>query len=158
MTPQPPDAKPRRGRKPPKEPDETQEQVFDPAAYDDPALKIDTVDGHKVDTIAIQFSGTIELDRTNAEHVALFNRMKIGADVDFEQMPPLAGYVRAKPPRAVRSGDGYRADVAQTAVIAITDVGGFGAEAKASSNPDPDAQPEGETSGNGNGVESDPED
>jgi hypothetical protein len=146
VTPQPPEAKPRRSRAKTKTPDEEQTQAFDAEQYDDPELKIATIDGHKVDTIAIQFSGTIELDRTNREHVALINRLKIGHDVDFTDMPPLAGYVRSKPPRAVRSGDGYRADVAQTTVIAITDIGGFGAEAKASSNPDPEAQPEGESS------------
>lgn len=131
-----------------------QTAAFDAEAYDNPALKIDTVDGHKVDKIAVRLSGVVELDRTNVEHVELFNRLKIGADVDFDAMPPLAGYVSSKPPRSVRSGDGYRADVAQTAVITITDIGGFGAEAKASADTQANPQHEGETPS----TDGDPED
>ena len=131
-----------------------QTEAFDPAAYDDPRLAIDTVDGHKVDKISIRLSGSVELDRTNPEHVELFNRLKIGADVDFDKMPELAGYVSSKPPRAVRSGDGYRADVAQTCVITITDIGGFGAAAaEASTNSHPNPEGESETSGDGDDPE-----
>jgi hypothetical protein len=111
----------------PEKPDST--ELFNPDEYDSPALKLDHVDGHKIDKISVRFSGSVDLDRNNPEHVSLFRRFAIGADVDFQDMPPLSGYVSSKPPRSVRSGDGYRADVAQAAVITITDIGGFGAPA-----------------------------
>lgn len=124
------------------EPDAAQTEAFPASDYDSPALRLDYVDGHKVDKISIRFAGSVDLDRNNPEHVALIRALKIGADVDFADMPPLAGYVSSKPPRSVRSGDGYRADVAQTTVITITDIGGFGAAAAAKPGPravpDPD--------------------
>jgi hypothetical protein len=78
---------------------EGQEQVVDPAAYDDPRLKLDDVDGKRVDRISIRFSGTVDLERSNPEHVAKFRSLKLG-------------YV------------GYDA---QTVVVKVTDIGGFGA-------------------------------
>lgn len=42
-------------------------------------------------------------------------------------MPPLAGRVSNKPNRQVRDKEGYVGDVAQTAVITIDSIGGFGA-------------------------------
>jgi hypothetical protein len=121
-----------------------QTEAFPASDYDNPALRLPYVDGHKIDKISVRFAGSVDLDRTNPDHVELIRALNIGADVAFEKMPPLAGYVSSKPPRSVRSGDGYRADVAQTTVITITDIGGFGAAAAAKPGPRavPDPEPD----------------
>lgn len=125
-----------------------QEQAFDAGAYDDPRLRLDYVDGKRIDEISIRFSGTVKLTRTNPEHVELYRRLALGKEVDFADMPPLAGIVTNKPSRQVRDGNGYVSDVHQTAVVTITDVGGFGAETAASGDPDPD-----DDDGDGDGGE-----
>lgn len=119
-----------------------QTEAFPASDYDNPALALPYIDGHKVDKISVRFAGSVDLDRGNADHVNLIRALSIGADVDFADMPPLAGYVSSKPPRSVRSGDGYRADVAQTTVITITDIGGFGAAAAAAEPTGPTAVPD----------------
>lgn len=103
-----------------------QESAFDAGAYDDPRLRLDYVDGKRVDRISIRFAGTVDLDRTNPDHVDLYRRLTLGKEVDFADMPPLGGRVSNKPNRQVRDKEGYVGDVAQTAVITITDIGGFG--------------------------------
>lgn len=102
-----------------------QTQVLDPSAYDDPALRIPKVDGKKVDKISVRFSGTVELDRLNPEHVAFFrDTLKLGKEIDLAD---LSGVVQQKPPRQVATKDGYAGDVKQTAVVKIHTIGGFGA-------------------------------
>lgn len=102
-----------------------QEPAFDAAQFDDPALKLEYVDGKKVDKISVRFAGTVELTRSNPEHVALYRRLALGKEIDFADMPQLSGMVTNKPNRQVRDGNGYVSDVHQTAVITITDIGGF---------------------------------
>jgi hypothetical protein len=116
-----------------------QEAAFDAGAYDDPRLRLDYVDGKRVDRISIRFAGTVDLDRTNPDHVDLYRRLTLGKEVDFADMPPLGGRVSNKPNRQVRDKEGYVGDVAQTAVITITDIGGFGQTA-ADPDPEPDAE------------------
>lgn len=119
-----------------------QTEAFPASDYDNPKLALPYVDGHKIDKISVRFAGSVDLDRGNPAHVDLIRSLSIGADVDFDKMPPLAGYVSSKPPRSVRSGDGYRADVAQTTVVTITDIGGFGAAAAAIEPTGPKAVPD----------------
>lgn len=117
-----------------------QEQAFDAGKYDDPALALDRVDGKAVDGIAIRFSGTVTLDRKNREHVALYRKLILGREVDLGELMPLTGRVVNKPTRQVLDANGYVSDVAQAAVIKVTDVGGF-APVKA---PEPSGDAEGE--------------
>jgi hypothetical protein len=121
-----------------------QEAAFDAGQFDDPRLRLDYVDGKRIDEISIRFSGTVKLTRNNPDHVELYRRLALGKDVDFTDMPPLAGIVTNKPSRQVRDANGYVADVHQTAVVTITDVGGFGAETAIGLQPDPAAGDDGE--------------
>jgi hypothetical protein len=60
------------------------ENLFNPRAYDDPALQLPMVDGQGIDKIALKFSGTIRLDRSKPDDVALFRRLKLGKDIDVK--------------------------------------------------------------------------
>lgn len=60
-----------------------QTKAFDPAMYEDPTLRIDKIDGKNVQAIAVKFSGRVMLDRTDPDHVRLFNRLAIGRDVEL---------------------------------------------------------------------------
>jgi hypothetical protein len=120
-------------------PAEGQEQAFDAGAYDDPRLRLDYIDGKRIDEISIRFAGTVKLTRGNPDHVELYRRLALGKEIDFADMPPLSGIVTNKPSRQVRDANGYVADVHQTAVVTITDVGGFGAETAIGLQREPDA-------------------
>lgn len=61
-----------------------QAAAFDVDDYADPALSIHKVDGHQIDRIALTFSGTVFLERGDAEDVALYNRLKLGRDVTLQ--------------------------------------------------------------------------
>lgn len=52
--------------------------LFDPAMYQDPKLKIDQVDDHEIQKIKVSVSGSVILDRTNPDHVAFYNALKLG--------------------------------------------------------------------------------
>lgn len=60
-----------------------QTKAFDPAMFEDPELRIDKIDGKNVQAIAVKFSGRVMLDRTDPDHVRLFNRLAIGRDVEL---------------------------------------------------------------------------
>lgn len=108
------------------DPDDAQEKAFDPSVYDNPKLRLPDVDGKKVDKIQVRFSGTVELDRLNPDHVAFFrDALRLGKEVDLGR---LSGVVQQKPPRQVANKDGYAGDVRQTAVVKIHTIGGFGGE------------------------------
>jgi hypothetical protein len=121
-----------------------QEQAFDAGAYDDPRLRLDYVDGKRIDEISIRFSGTVKLTRGNPDHVELYRRLALGKEIDFADMPPLSGMVTNKPSRQVRDANGYVADVHQTAVVTITDVGGFGVETAIGLQREPEGAADGE--------------
>lgn len=113
-----------RSRTAPKETPE-QTEAFDASEYDDPRLRLDQVDGKDVDEIAIRFSGTIELNRKSPEAVELYRRFQLGHKIDLGEFLPLFGMVVGKPNRQILDANGYVANVGQTAVVRITDVGGF---------------------------------
>lgn len=71
-------------------------ELFDRDAYQAPGLRIDQVDGQEVDKIKIKFSGSVVLDRTKPDDVALFNRVRLGKDVELR----VAG-------KGARVGTGY---------------------------------------------------
>jgi hypothetical protein len=78
------------------EPAEPKESLFDREAYKAPELRIDQVDGQEVDKIWIRFSGKVALDRTKPDDVALFNRARLGQELEIR----VAG-------RGARVGTGY---------------------------------------------------
>ncbi len=63
------------------ETDAGRESLFDKSAYDDPALQLAKVDGQGIDKIKIGFSGSVTLDRSDPEDVALFRRLSLGRSV-----------------------------------------------------------------------------
>lgn len=104
--------------------EDAQTEAFPAADYDDPKLRLPEIDGKKVNQIAIRFSGSIVLDRSNPEHVAYFrDTLRLGAEIDLAD---LSGVVQQKPSRQAATKDGYAGDVRQTAVVKIHTVGGFG--------------------------------
>jgi hypothetical protein len=70
--------------------------LFDRSQYQKPELRIDEVDGQEVDKIWLKLTGRVALDRTKAEDVALFNRVRLGQDVELR----VAG-------KGARVGTGY---------------------------------------------------
>ena len=57
--------------------------LFDRAAYQAPGLRIDEVDGQEVDKIWLKFTGRVALDRTKAADVAIFNKARLGAELEL---------------------------------------------------------------------------
>jgi hypothetical protein len=56
-------------------------ELFDKSIYEREELQLPKVDGEPTDKIAVAFSGTVLLDRTDPRDVALMQRMKLGQDV-----------------------------------------------------------------------------
>lgn len=54
--------------------------LFPASAYD---LPIPTLDGHKANKLVLAIGGTIELDRTNTEHLDLINDLELGRDISY---------------------------------------------------------------------------
>lgn len=65
---------------------EPQEQAFDAAVYD---LPIPAQDGHKADKLVISFSGSVELDRTNADDLDLVESLRLGREVTMRVSGPV---------------------------------------------------------------------
>jgi hypothetical protein len=61
--------------------DGTEGELFDKSIYEREELQLPKVDGEPTDKIAVAFSGTVLLDRTDPRDVALMQRMKLGQDV-----------------------------------------------------------------------------
>jgi hypothetical protein len=64
--------------------EEAADRLFNGDAYLDPELRLERVDGLQVDEIALAFTGTIRLDRSNADDVALYKRISRGAAVELQ--------------------------------------------------------------------------
>jgi len=107
-----------------------QTQAFDDADYADPRLRLDQVDGKDVNKISVRFSGTVELTRTNPDHVALFRRLVLGKEIDVAELLAPTGRVVGRQNRQVLGSDGYVTDLVQTAVVSVTNIGGFAADPK----------------------------
>lgn len=71
--------------------DPTGEALFDREAYDREDLAIPKVDGQQIDRIAVNFTGEIMLDRSDPEHVALYNRLILGGNVDLRIAGEITG-------------------------------------------------------------------
>ena len=63
--------------------DTTGKALFDRDAYQAPGLRIDEVDGQEVDKIWLKFTGRVALDRTKADDVAIFNKARLGAELEL---------------------------------------------------------------------------
>lgn len=69
------------------EPAEAQEQkgeLFDRSQYEREDLRLDKVDGNQVDRISLKFSGTVFLDRSDPNDIALYRRLVLGRDVTLQ--------------------------------------------------------------------------
>jgi hypothetical protein len=66
------------------ETDAGHEGLFDKTNYDDPSLQIAKVDGQSIDKIGLTFSGSLKLDRANADDCQLFRRMMLGKTVTLK--------------------------------------------------------------------------
>jgi hypothetical protein len=62
---------------------ETPETLFDRSQYERPDLQIDNVDGQPIDRPRLKFTGSYALDRMDPAHVALFNRLPMGAELEL---------------------------------------------------------------------------
>lgn len=59
------------------------DSLFAAAQYDDPKLYLDKVDEKDVDKIRVEFSGSVMLDRKDAEDVALIRSLKLGKPLEL---------------------------------------------------------------------------
>jgi hypothetical protein len=62
---------------------EDPDALFDAKRYEGP-LALPKIDGEGVDKIAVKFSGTVILDRSDEADVELMKRMKLGHDVTLQ--------------------------------------------------------------------------
>lgn len=60
-----------------------QAAAFDRSQYELEGLQIPKVDGQSVDKIAIKFGGRVMLDRSDLADVAMFNKLRLGQDVEL---------------------------------------------------------------------------
>jgi len=58
--------------------------LVDRSEYEREDLAIDKVDGNAIDRIRITFSGTVSLDRSEPNDVALYNRLRLGREVTLK--------------------------------------------------------------------------
>lgn len=77
-----------------------------------------TPDDGDADEIEVAFSGTVRLDRTNEQHVALFNGLRLGRRLDCV----VAAVVVAQPKRAKLDADGNLSDRVLRATLRAEDV------------------------------------
>ena len=92
--------------------------LFDRAAYQAPGLRIDEVDGQEVDKIWLRFGGKVALDRTNPKDVALFNRVRLGKELELR----VAGKGQAVSTKHTTSRGGDLDAVVGERTLDITDV------------------------------------
>lgn len=76
-----------------------QTEAFDASVYD---LPIPLADGIRADRLRLQITGTIELDRTSEEDLALFEALRLGRDIEL----PLVATCVGKPQQFTPSEDG----------------------------------------------------
>lgn len=63
-------------------------RIFDASSYD---LPIPKLDGQKADKVILSFGGSMELDRTSEEDLALIDSMLLGRDVALSIVASVAG-------------------------------------------------------------------
>lgn len=85
-----PEPEPTAAPKPPEKPGD-QGKLLDPSAYDREDLAIPKVDGQGIDRIRVGFSGGVMLDRSEPADVALYNRLKLGDEVELRVSARVSG-------------------------------------------------------------------
>lgn len=80
---------------PPADDDQNDGELFAAAAYDDPRLVLDQVDGRDIDKIGLEFTGSILLDRKSPQHVDFMRRLKLGGSVTLQVEAKVAGKKQA---------------------------------------------------------------
>lgn len=65
-----------------------EDMIFDASSYD---LPIPKLDGHKADRLMLAFGGSIELDRTLEDHLALIESLHLGQSVTLRVEVAVAG-------------------------------------------------------------------
>lgn len=63
--------------------DSGQTAIIDRSAYEREDLQIPKIDDQTVDRIALKFTGTIFLDRSDPSDVAVYNKLRFGKDVEL---------------------------------------------------------------------------
>lgn len=63
--------------------DGEQATAFDRSQYEREDLQIPKVDGQSIDRIALKFSGTVFLDRSEPSDVAVYNALRLGRDIEM---------------------------------------------------------------------------
>lgn len=58
-------------------------ELFDPSKFTDPRLELLSKDGRRIDEILVAFNGSITLQRHAVDDVQLWQRLIMGADVEF---------------------------------------------------------------------------
>lgn len=71
---------------------ENEGELFDKTVYDGP-LALPRVDGEDVDRIALRFSGTVFLDRSDEADVALIKSMQLGKELTLMVEGVCAKYI-----------------------------------------------------------------
>jgi hypothetical protein len=67
---------------------DTDSELFNAQAYE---LPIPRLDGRKADRITLTFTGTIELDRLDQDHLNLIERLELGHDIRLNTTATIAG-------------------------------------------------------------------
>lgn len=88
--------------------------LFDPAQYDAPGLKLDTIDDTQIDEIEIAITGTIKLNRKNEACCRLIRQLEIGKRIDKLE---LDGFTVGK---AVKTKQDKETGWAKKAVLVVT--------------------------------------
>lgn len=73
------------------EPPAAEEALFDRSQFEREELQIEKVDGIGIDKIRVKFSGSVMLDRSDPADVALYNRLRMGRDVELRCAGKVAG-------------------------------------------------------------------
>lgn len=70
---------------------EAKGELFDKSDYDREDIALPKVDGETTDKIAVKFSGTVLLERTDPNDVALMRKMRLGGDITLMVEAKCAG-------------------------------------------------------------------
>jgi hypothetical protein len=75
----------------PLEPDAEKGELFNRDQYEREDLAIPKVDGNPIDKIRVKITGSIMLDRSAPADVALYNKLKLGHDVELRVSGKVSG-------------------------------------------------------------------
>jgi hypothetical protein len=61
----------------------TTDEDFSLGSYQEQQMRIPGLDGYRAEKVAVSFSGGVELDKTNTEHLDFLDDLKLGASVQI---------------------------------------------------------------------------